>query len=123
MKYLLVLSACLFLAISCKPKDLPTEQSVSSQGAFIKMSHMTTQKEMERFASSVRLAWRTKFDFSESTFFEDGKLRTLKFQIVTPNGLAASGSADLQTLQHKYFQIIGQKENDELVIKKVGNSE
>jgi len=110
MKNILILSL-LFLFSSCQPKDLPTVLTQSEGYALMKISHETTKKELTEMAQKLT-EQGIKIDFSSSEFFEDGKLRSLKLGVETPDGNRGSTSADLVVLQFNYYGFLYQKDGN-----------
>lgn len=106
---LLLLSLLLF---SCKPKVLPTVKVLEEQRAVLKLSHQSIKSEMEAYAKDLNRNLGIKFDFTGSTFFDNGNLRSLKFQIVNPDGTGGRAAADLMNLQHSYVGFIVEFEED-----------
>lgn len=96
------LYALLILLASCQPKELPTVLEQSDGYALMKVSHVTTKAELISMAQKLA-EQNITIDFSSTEFFEDGKLRNLKLAIKTPEGSSGTTSADLVTLQFKYF--------------------
>jgi len=110
MKIIVALSL-LVLITSCQPKDLPTVFTQSEGYALVKISHETTKTEMEEMATKLA-EQGIKIIFSNSEFFEDGKIRNLKLGVETPDGNRGSTSADLVVLQFKYYGFIYQKDGN-----------
>lgn len=107
MKIFFSVFSC-FILFSCQPKDLPTVFDQSEGYAQMKVSHQTKKEEL--ISISQKLADHgIQIDFSKSEFFEDGKLRNLKLAVKTPDGSNGTTSADLVTLQFKYFGFIYKK--------------
>jgi len=103
MKQLFTLSILTLLIVGCQPKNLPTISDIHSDYAKVKISHLTTKDEMENIKSKLKSVSNIEFDFSQSIFFEDGKIQILKVGVILPDGSRGSGSADLVTLQFKYY--------------------
>lgn len=105
MKYL-----CLFIAImamaSCEPKDLPTSIDIKDDYAVVKMSHMTTEDEMIKIQTLLKEKCEIDFNYSKSTFFEGGKLRSLSFEFRNRDGHGGKAFADLMSLQNHYYGMI-----------------
>lgn len=91
----------LILFTSCQPKDLPTEFKADKDQSYAKISHMTTQKELQVMQDDLKRVGIT-FDFSNSMFFKDGKLKTLHLTVILDNGTIGKFSADLMLLQFHY---------------------
>lgn len=102
MKNLVILYLLSTLIISCAPKDLPTVVKVEDNYALVKMSHMTTETELESIKKQLRETADIEFNYSPSIFLEDGHLQQLVFQIKLPNGTRGTASADLMKLQFNY---------------------
>ena len=110
MKIIVALSFLILLS-SCQPKDLPTVFTQSEGYALMKISHQTTKTELEQM--SIKLAEQgINITFSNSEFFEDGKIRNLKLGVETPDGNRGSTSADIVVLQFNYYGFIYQKDGN-----------
>ncbi len=107
MKNILILSM-FFLVASCQPKDLPTVFTQSEGYALMKVSHKTTKSELTDMAQKLT-DQGIKLDFAASEFFDDGKIKTLRIGVETPDGNRGSTSADLAILQFKYYGFIYEK--------------
>lgn len=103
MKTLISICLITLLFSSCQPKDLPTILDIHEDYAAVKISHMTTKSELELIKSKLSSTANIQFEFNQSDFFENGNIQSLKMSIVTPEGAKGSGSADLMTLQYKYY--------------------
>jgi len=103
MKKLLTFSILAIIMISCQPKNLPTISDIHQEYAEVKISHLTTNDELVSIKSKLKTISNIDLDFSKSVFFEDGKIQILKMSVMMPDGTKGSGSADLMTLQHKYY--------------------
>lgn len=101
MKWILGI-ACFTILISCEPKNLPTVMVLEENYALLKLSHQSTKKEMTEFSRDCSQSIGVSFDFTGSQFFEDGRLRSLKFQIRGPKGRGGRAAADLMNLQNSY---------------------
>jgi hypothetical protein len=100
MRILLMTLVAIFLA-SCQPKNLPTVVIISGEQITAKFSHMTTKAEIEAVAKKIAFTGG-ELDYSQSIFFDDGKLRTLILTIKSPLGKVGSTKADLTGLQYGY---------------------
>ncbi|MBK9733704.1 MAG: hypothetical protein IPO92_01540 [Saprospiraceae bacterium] len=75
----------------------------------LKLSHQSTKTEMSEFSKAIAMDQGIIMDFSTSEFFEDGKLRKLKLTVILPDNTGGKTSADLTTLQFKYYGFQYQK--------------
>lgn len=91
------------MMFSCQPKNLPTIADIHDDYVEVKISHMTTQDELANIKLKLSSVSNIEFDYSQSEFFEDGKIQLLKMGVITPSGNMGSGTADLMTLQFKYY--------------------
>lgn len=89
--------------LSCQPKNLPTISDIHQDYVEVKISHMTTKEELAEIKSKLSTICNIEFDYSQSEFFEDGKIQLLKMGVIIPDGNMGSGTADLMTLQFKYY--------------------
>jgi len=119
MKLLLSIFA-LTILVSCEPKPLPTYSDIQEDKVIIKVSHETTRSEMATFYRSLKESHNIEFNYTKSTFFEDGKLRILKLYVTLPSGERATTTADLMTLQKNYYGMIYDKSGEKGVSFKIG---
>lgn len=103
IQFLFFLSLISLVTISCGPKELPTSVVMNDEFIEVKLSHQTTKDEMLKIQSDAKAKYNLNFDFSKSSFFDDGKLRTLNLAVVSEAGSKGTTTADLMTLQNKYF--------------------
>lgn len=87
---------------SCEPKVLPTVVDVRPEEVFIKFSHMSNMAEIAE-AAMLCAQQNINMQYAGSEFFDDGRLRKLALQVTLPGGQAGTTSADLATLQFKYY--------------------
>ncbi len=104
MKNILLAFLCVTI-ISCQPKDLPTVVDIQSDYALVKISHMTTKAELEKIKNDLKTITHLDFEYGASTFFEDGKLKTLAYGIKGNIG-SGSATADLMSIQFHYYGLI-----------------
>ena len=102
MKYIFLIFCTTTLLLSCMPKDLPTVSEVTDTSALLKLSHMSLKSEMDTFAN-LCLRYQITVDYTGSTYFEDGKLRTLRLGILLPDGKSGRTQCDLTKLQYSYY--------------------
>jgi hypothetical protein len=96
-----VLTSLLTFMISCQPKDLPTVIDIKENAFTVKFSHMTTKSEIEDVAKKVAFTGG-ELDYSQSSFFDDGKLKTLKLTLKSPLGHVGTTRSELMGLQYGY---------------------
>lgn len=96
------------LLFGCQPRDLPTVFNMSDGYALMKVSHMTTRDELNNISQKLKTQ-NIELDFSASEFFDNGKLRTLKLSVTTPDGNRGVTGADQVGLQYKYFGFLYQR--------------
>lgn len=104
----------LFSIISCTPKSLPTVFEVREGYAVLKASHEITQSELNIVQKELSQLGFV-LDYDKSLFFEDGKIQRLSLTVQTPEGAIGSVSADLVTLQYKYYGFKYDKESETLL--------
>ena len=97
---------------ACQPKSLPTVAEYYESGAIIKLSHETTKSELEIIKQKVENDYGITVNYSQSTFFDNGRLRDLKILLNEDHPVSrGSFSVPLTNLQFQYhgFRIdIGQ---------------
>jgi hypothetical protein len=91
-----------FFIVSCQPKDLPTEFKADKDESYARISHLTTQKELQVMQKDLKNVGIT-FDYSKSTYLEDGKIKTLQLIVILDDGTGGKVSADLMSLQYHYY--------------------
>ncbi len=119
MKYTLSLLLLSFLIISCAPKELPTVSMVDENGFFLKISHQTSKQELKDFQSKVSKIHGVNFDFSKTEFTEANLVKNLNAQL-SKAAFKAKCSADLFTLQYKYYGFDFAVENGQVTTGKTG---
>jgi len=102
MKYILFSLSLIFILASCQPKSLPTVFEVREGYALLKASHEITRVELEKIKSQLA-EHDFILDYSKSQFYEDDKIKVLALSLQTPTGQIGSTSADLVTIQYKYY--------------------
>lgn len=102
------------MTLSCTPKSLPTVFEAREGYALLKASHEITKSELQQIKDDLaELGF--DMDFSRSQFFDDGKIQRLSLSVLTPEGAAGSTSADLVTLQYKYYGFRYDKQGESLL--------
>ena len=102
----LIAFGLLLTLVSCMPKDLPTVSNISDHLIEVKMSHMTTQTEMDKIINDLK-PHNITMDYSGSRFFDDGKLRDLKLRVYAESGAPSGQCAPTLTkLQYSYYGFI-----------------
>lgn len=109
-KVFVMLGLFVFLT-SCEPKVLPTVVDVRPEEVIVKFSHMSDMGEMANAAMSCAQQ-NINMQYAGTEFFEDGRLRKLALQVTLPNGQKGTTSADLSTLQFKYYGFTINKEGN-----------
>jgi hypothetical protein len=104
----------LLLTLSCTPKSLPTVFEAREGFALLKASHEITKTELQQIKEDLAVMG-FDMDYSKSQFFEDGKIQRLTISVLTPEGAAGSTSADLVTLQYKYYGFRYDKQGESLL--------
>lgn len=102
MLRLVFLLSSITLLYSCEPKMLPTVIEISPQNVNVKFSHMSTMNEIAQAAMECAQIG-INMQYAGSEFFDDGRIRKLAIQVTLPNGKSGNTSADLTTLQYKYY--------------------
>ena len=102
MKNILTLLVLGFLMVGCAPKDLPTIKEIKSDYALVKISHQTTKKELLEIQQELLDVANIGFNFSKSTFLEDGQIQNLAFIVSLPDASRGAATADLLKLQFNY---------------------
>ncbi|MBK6783533.1 MAG: hypothetical protein IPG79_07065 [Saprospiraceae bacterium] len=91
-----------FLLSSCEPKVLPTVIEFKQDQVMVKFSHMSTMAEFAQAAIQCNER-NINMQYAGSEFFEDGRVKKLAIQLTMPNGKSGNTTADLTTLQYKYY--------------------
>lgn len=107
--YRIFLLFCFACLLNCQPKELETVFEHEEAYTIVKMSHLTTKDEMTSIKEKLKPSG-LDFDYEGSEFFDDGKLRNLQLKLTLPEGSGGMTSADLVTLQFKYWGFIFQKD-------------
>lgn len=105
MKYTKTILLLLWVVVtssSCSPKELPTILEQGDGFITVKLSHQTTESEMQNIQATLSEK-RVQFDYNGSVFFEDGRLRQLELTVSIPNVGSGKTRADLMTLQTRYI--------------------
>lgn len=110
MKYLLYSLFVILMGVSCQPKSLPTVFEVKENYALLKASHEITKPELEKIQAQLA-EYDFVLDYSKSQFYEDDKIKVLALTLQTPTGQIGSTSADLVTIQYKYYGFRYDSEN------------
>jgi len=111
MKYIKTISLLLWVFVvssSCSPKELPTILEQGEGYITVKLSHQTTEAEMQNIQKTLA-EQGVQFDYEGSVFFEDGRLRQLELTVSIPNVGSGKTRADLMTLQTRYIGFIYHK--------------
>ncbi len=103
MKYLYFVLTITLVGISCKPKDLPTVSNISKQGILIKFSHLTTKAELAAIDTKLRDIQGLHLDYSQCIFTDKNALKTMSTSLTKNGQIIANCSADLMSLQYKYY--------------------
>ena len=93
---------------SCAPKELPTILEQGDGFITVKLSHQTTESEMQNIQATLAEK-RVQFDYNGSVFFENGRLRQLELTVSIPNVGSGRTRADLMTLQTRYIGFVYNK--------------
>lgn len=64
---------------------------------------MTTKDQLIKIKTQLKEVSNIDFDYTESTFLEDGRIQFLKIAVKMPDGTIGSGFSDLMNLQYKYY--------------------
>ncbi|MEE9437556.1 MAG: hypothetical protein V3V14_01065 [Saprospiraceae bacterium] len=102
MKNIFTILIILLLIIGCSPKELPTVSIVDKNGFFLKASHQTTKQELKDFQSEIAKIHGINFDFSKTEFTEKNTIKHFN-SVMSKGAFKAKCSADLFTLQYKYY--------------------
>ena len=79
MKNIVFALSLICLLTSCSgPKDLPTITNFGDTKVEVKVSHQTTQSEMDEIVNQLQRRYKAQFSYEGSRFFENGKLRDLQ---------------------------------------------
>ena len=95
-------SLCFLFVLGCTPKDLPTILEMDSTHVLLNVSHMTTRAELDDIVKKLS-AEEITMSYEGSEFFENGHLRRLMLTVATPEGNSGRTTADIVTLQYRYF--------------------
>jgi hypothetical protein len=98
----LIFISVLTTFLGCTPKDLPTQVLMNEELIEVKLSYMSTKDELQNVQSQLSIQYDIDFNFKNSTFFEDGKLRDLNLKVTLPNGTIGKTSAMYAILETKY---------------------
>ena len=109
MYKIFILIGLMVFSVSCEPKNLPTVIDVKPEEVVIKFSHMSTMQEITN-AAILCLQQNIDMQFTGTEFFDDGRVRKLALQVTLQNGQKGVTSADLATLQFKYYGFIIRKD-------------
>lgn len=101
-KYLFLLAFMSSLLFSCQPKSLPSIMSAEENHIIFKVSHETTQSEVDEFAKKL-LKMRIVLDLTGTTYFENGTMQNLKMAVLFPDGTMGTAAADIVGLQYRYY--------------------
>jgi hypothetical protein len=100
-KVLFFFTVLIFLS-SCEPKVLPTVIDFKPDQVIVKLSHMSTMADFAQAAMQCNQR-NINMQYAGSEFFEDGRVKKLAIQLTMPNGQSGNTTADLTTLQYKYY--------------------
>lgn len=103
---LFIISSFYFLA--CSPKELPTICTIQDNEVILKVSHQTSRQELAKIQTDLERVQIT-MDFATSEFYENGFIKKLNLVITTPEGNIGRTTADVVTLQYKYYGFMYQK--------------
>lgn len=93
------------MVTSCMPKELPPSLDINGSDIIMKVSHQSTKEELMKWQKDLSLK-NIEFNFSNSEFFDDGKIRKLSFTVLFPDGTKGSATGDLVAIQYRYFGFI-----------------
>ncbi|MFM2394185.1 MAG: hypothetical protein RLZZ546_2167 [Bacteroidota bacterium] len=117
------ISYCLLFIVSmaitsCTPHELPPALIMDGDKILMKVSHQSTKEEMLKWQQDLS-AKNIELNFSNSEFFDEGKIRKLSFTVKFPDGTVGSAGGDLVSLQYRYIGFIYSSKDNEIF--KVGD--
>lgn len=109
INFSLLLFALVF--VSCTPKELPTIFNNTDDYIEVKLSHQTTKQEIEKITQELAVKGIT-VDTKGTTYFEDGRLKSLVLTAVWKDGTGGKITSDLMNLQFKYCGFVYKREGE-----------
>jgi uncharacterized protein YxeA len=88
------------LIISCS-KESETKYSTDSEKVFLIITENTTESELTKIASDFKTEKNIIFDFSKTEFSENGKIKTLNFEVDCNDGFKGTATSSGVILKNK----------------------
>ncbi len=109
MRYFIMSVFFLMIVTACSPKSLPTVFEQREGYAMLKVSHETTKDELAAISAKAEQQGIV-MDYSNSSFFDNGRLQILRLNVVTSEGYKGQTTADIVNLQFRYYGFLYQKD-------------
>lgn len=102
MKYTLTILTIFMTAFifSCTEHS-KTEYSTAETKAFLKVTQNTTESELKTISDEFKQKRNIDVDYSQSTFFDDGKIRDLVLKVNNNDGISGTVSSSSTDLKMK----------------------
>ena len=97
-KIILVLVGILIMSCS---KESETQYSTDSEKVFLIITENTTESELTKIASDFKTEKNIVFDFSKTEFSENGKIKTLNFEVDCNDGFKGTATSSGVILKNK----------------------